>query len=176
LFGPGGYILIIGAQAFPISSRNSTAGIAHLLRKVGARRLLITRASTGALADAVHAELSLSEHTLLLEELPAFGEIFPRLAHETAADPFDPIPLPSREAFVDDCLAFMHSSGSTVCLKYCHQTAQSGLSPLCFRAFPNQSRGLLDFCIVWAWTKPSSVIRASISVRNHLIIDFMGGA
>jgi hypothetical protein len=85
-----------------------------MLRKTSAHRLLVTRRALAGLCDAVLAELAESGYELSLEEVPAFDAIFPKLAHETAADPFERIPLPARKAFADDVLMYIHSSGSTV--------------------------------------------------------------
>jgi hypothetical protein len=76
--------------------------------------MLITRGSTGELADIVKAELSEENHPLSLEEFPTLHDIYPRLGRETAADPFEPIAMPPRETFLDEVMVYIHSSGSTV--------------------------------------------------------------
>jgi hypothetical protein len=76
--------------------------------------MLITRGSTGELADTVKAELSEENHPLSLEEFPTLHDIYPRLGRETAADPFEPIAMPPSETFLDEVMVYIHSSGSTV--------------------------------------------------------------
>jgi hypothetical protein len=101
-------------QPFPISPRNSVPAISDLLRKTSTHRLFVTRGSLSDLCNVVKTELAESGHELSLEEVPALDAIFPKLAHETATDPFERMPLPDRGAFAEDVLMYCHSSGSTV--------------------------------------------------------------
>jgi hypothetical protein len=87
-----------------------------MIRKTATHRLLISRdPELVGLVDAVQKDLDDSGYELRLEEIPAFETIFPKLAHETAADPFERIPLPAQEVFVNNVVIYIHSSGSTVC-------------------------------------------------------------
>jgi acyl-coenzyme A synthetase/AMP-(fatty) acid ligase len=96
-----------------MSPRNSAAAICDMVKKVGAHRLMVTAASLGSLPNEVKEELAMAGYHLDIEELPAFPDIYPRLTHETAADPFEPIPLPARDTFINEVVIYIHSSGST---------------------------------------------------------------
>jgi hypothetical protein len=101
-------------QAFPMSPRNSSAAICHMLRKVSAHRLMVTAASLGALLSEVKEELAASGYELSIEELPAFTDIYPHFGFETADMSFKSLALPSADAFVNNVPLILHSSGSTV--------------------------------------------------------------
>jgi acyl-CoA synthetase (AMP-forming)/AMP-acid ligase II len=100
-------------QAFPMSPRNSSAAICHMLKKVSSHRLIVTSSSLGSLLDNVKKELADSDYAIDFQELPAFPDIYPYFTRETASDSFEPIKLPSRDAFVDEAILYIHSSGST---------------------------------------------------------------
>jgi hypothetical protein len=101
-------------QAFPMSPRNSSAAICHMMRKVSAHRLMVTAASLGTLLSEVKEELVASGYELSIEELPAFTDIYPHFGFETADMSFESLALPSADAFVNNAPLILHSSGSTV--------------------------------------------------------------
>ena len=86
-----------------------------MLRKVSAHRLVVTSAQLQPLLLGIEEELARAadDFKLSFVELPGLPEVYPRLAHERAEDPFNPVPLPPREAFKDDIVLYLHSSGST---------------------------------------------------------------
>jgi hypothetical protein len=113
-----------------------------MLKKTSAHRLLFTRDSLWSLLEAVRDELAGSGYEISLEELPAFEKVFPKLAHETAADPFEPVAMPARGVFVNDTLVILHSSGSTVSLpSFSIAPEFVGILTLLRRAFRSRSRG-----------------------------------
>lgn len=86
-----------------------------MLRKVSAHRLVVTSASLQPLVSGIEDELvrAADNFSLSFVELPRLPEVYPRLAHERAEDSFTPVPLPSRGAFKNDIVLYLHSSGST---------------------------------------------------------------
>jgi acyl-CoA synthetase (AMP-forming)/AMP-acid ligase II len=100
-------------QAFPMSPRNSSAAICHMLKQVSSHRLIVTASSLGPLLENIKKELAVSDYTIDIQELPVFPDIYPRFTRESASDPFESIEPPSRDAFVDGVVLYIHSSGST---------------------------------------------------------------
>jgi acyl-CoA synthetase (AMP-forming)/AMP-acid ligase II len=124
-----------------MSPRNSSAAICHMLRKVSSHRLIVTASSVGSLLGDVKKELAASEYSLDIQELPAFPDIYPCFTRETISDPFEPIALPSRDAFVDGIIPYIHSSGSTGFPKPIPWTHEV-LSKFTYAPFVTEYRGL----------------------------------
>jgi hypothetical protein len=85
-----------------------------MLRKVSAHRLMVTAASLGTLLSEVKEELAASDYEISIEELPAFTDIYPHFGFETADMSFEPLAMPTVDAFVNGAPLILHSSGSTV--------------------------------------------------------------
>jgi acyl-coenzyme A synthetase/AMP-(fatty) acid ligase len=124
-----------------MSPRNSSAAICHMLRKASSHRLIVTASSLGSLLEDVKNELAASDYGLDIQELPAFPDIYPYFTHENISDPFDPIELPSRDAFVDGVVLYIHSSGSTGFPKPIPWTHQV-LSKFTYASFVEEYRGV----------------------------------
>jgi hypothetical protein len=84
-----------------------------LLKKVGSHRLIATSSSLASLVNQVQEECISSGYHLVVEELPRFDEVYPLLARETAADPFEAMALPQANAYPEGVEMYLHSSGST---------------------------------------------------------------
>ncbi|KAJ7625710.1 hypothetical protein FB45DRAFT_922118, partial [Roridomyces roridus] len=104
-----------GIVPFPISNRNSSAAVLHLLNTTKSHRLLITKASLGPLTDAISADLAdLSvPYDLSVEEIPLLGQIYPHFGHESPSDEFISYPSPATRTPLDTVAMYLHSSGST---------------------------------------------------------------
>jgi hypothetical protein len=73
----------------------------------------VTASSLGSLLDDVKKELAASDYSIDIQEVPALPDIYLHFTQETIGDPFEPIALPARDAFVDETILCIHSSGST---------------------------------------------------------------
>jgi acyl-CoA synthetase (AMP-forming)/AMP-acid ligase II len=100
-------------KAFPISPRNSSTAICHVLRTVSSHRLIVTESSLDSLVNDVKAELASSDYDLNIHELPSLSDIYPHLSQESQDDAFEPILLSSRTESPDDAVLYIRSSGST---------------------------------------------------------------
>ncbi|KAJ7625813.1 putative nonribosomal peptide synthetase [Roridomyces roridus] len=100
---------------FPISNRNSSAAVLHLLNTTKSHRLLITKASLGPLTDAIAADLAALSvpYDLSIEEIPLLGQLYPHLGDESPSDQFIPYPSPAKCTPLDTVAMYLHSSGST---------------------------------------------------------------
>jgi acyl-coenzyme A synthetase/AMP-(fatty) acid ligase len=96
-----------------MSPRNSGAAVSSMLRKVSAHSLVITSSSVKPLLDDVKREMENDNYGLEVIELPSLIDIYPRLASETEADPFEPVLMAERDAFACGIVMYIHSSGST---------------------------------------------------------------
>ncbi|KAJ7470077.1 hypothetical protein B0H11DRAFT_2434091, partial [Mycena galericulata] len=100
---------------FPISSRNSPAGIFQLLRASSCHRMLATCVTLAPLLTAIRKHIAAVDpnFALTIDEIPLLGHMYPSIGLENLANPFQPyltqIPRPS----LDDIGLYMHSSGST---------------------------------------------------------------
>ncbi|KAJ7625698.1 putative aminoadipate reductase, partial [Roridomyces roridus] len=104
-----------GIVPFPISHRNSSAGVLHLLNTTKSHRLLITKASLGPLTDGISADLAALSvpYDLSVEEIPLLGQIYPHLGHESPSDVFISYPSPATRTPLDTVALYLHSSGGT---------------------------------------------------------------
>ncbi|KAJ7604122.1 putative aminoadipate reductase [Roridomyces roridus] len=104
-----------GIVPFPISNRNSSAAVVHLLDTTKSHRLLVTKASLGPLTDAISADLATLSvpYDLSVEEIPLLGQIYPYLGHEKLSHEFVPYPSPTTRTPLDTVAMYLHSSGST---------------------------------------------------------------
>ncbi|KAJ7625856.1 putative aminoadipate reductase [Roridomyces roridus] len=100
---------------FPISNRNSSAAVLHLLDTTKCHRVLITKTSLGPLTDAISAELATlsAPYDLSVEEVPFLGQLYPHLGRESPSDEFTPYPAPSTRTPLNTVAMYLHSSGST---------------------------------------------------------------
>ena len=100
-------VMRIGLAAFPISTRNSPAAIAHLLTKTRAPYLLV--GPEPAYQELVAHALKLLEETKTpiprIASMPVFEDLYAPQPHV----PFEP--LPALSFSMDDPVLIMHSSG-----------------------------------------------------------------
>ncbi|KAF7341009.1 Acetyl-CoA synthetase-like protein [Mycena sanguinolenta] len=102
--------IIAGLVPFPISHRNTTTAIFHLLKNTSSHRVLTTKGSA-RLLETVATNNAVYE--LSIEEIPLLGQIYPHLGHETTEHQFVPYPSPTTSISLDDVALYLHSSGST---------------------------------------------------------------
>ncbi|KAJ7634662.1 hypothetical protein FB45DRAFT_669383, partial [Roridomyces roridus] len=114
------HALIVGLMTanlvpFPISPRNSAAGIFQLLRASSCHRILATCVTLAPLVAAIKEHVSQvdPDYILDIEEVPLLAQIYPNLGFETPALPFQPYPFNASRSSPDDVELYMHSSGST---------------------------------------------------------------
>ncbi|KAJ3773057.1 putative aminoadipate reductase [Lentinula raphanica] len=107
-------IVKAGLVPFPISPRNSSPALAHLIQATSAHRVLTTHNTLRSVADGLKAELDSINPTyeLHVEEAPTLQDAFPFLGREVADDPFIPISQQSSPQDSDKGI-YLHSSGST---------------------------------------------------------------
>ncbi|KAJ6591051.1 hypothetical protein DFH09DRAFT_891898, partial [Mycena vulgaris] len=109
---------------FPISPRNSAAGIFQLLRDSSCHRIIATCITLGPLLAGIKKHIAEfdPEFVLTIEEIPSLGQIYPNLGAETSNFPFQPYSKQISRASLDDIGLYMHSSGSTGLPKTIAQT------------------------------------------------------
>ncbi|KAE9406898.1 acetyl-CoA synthetase-like protein [Gymnopus androsaceus JB14] len=107
-------IMKAGLVPFPISPRNSSAALLHLIRKSSTHRIIMTQTTLQGVVDGLKAELEMSDpsYMLSIEEAPALHDAYPFLGKETAEDPFTPISPALSPKDLDKGI-YLHSSGST---------------------------------------------------------------
>ena len=135
-------IVRAGYTAFPISTRNSPAAIAHLLRKTNANHLLIgSESALRALVSEAFALLTDMEPPSTSPML-LFDEIY-----KSDDEPFEM--LPAINFHMEDPAVILHSSGSTAFPKpivWTHyRSVQVGLTP-CMWCLLFRLPGLLIIC------------------------------
>ncbi|TCD62140.1 hypothetical protein EIP91_007292 [Steccherinum ochraceum] len=103
-----------GIVPFPMSPKNSPEAVCHMLRTTKCHRVL-SQPSLSALTSAVKATLEEEGHSVQLEELPAFHDIFPTLVSRQVNGDAHVEPYPARNPprGMDDLVIYIHSSGST---------------------------------------------------------------
>lgn len=95
-----------------MSPRNSAAAICDMVRKVSAHR--IVGMGPSVLLDEVQQQLQREDYAVMIEEMPLFTDVYPRLAHDTRDESFDSVPPFEGGALSADIPAlYLHSSGST---------------------------------------------------------------
>lgn len=99
-------IIRAGYTAFPISTRNSPAAVAHLLQKVNVAHVLVGAES--ALQALIAESLTLVKDQAQPPTSPmlSFSDIYPAEDHELF------VPLPPVKHGADDASYILHSSGS----------------------------------------------------------------
>ncbi|KAF7378108.1 Acetyl-CoA synthetase-like protein [Mycena sanguinolenta] len=102
--------IIAGLVPFPISHRNTTAAIFHLLKNTGSHRVLTTIGSR-RVVETVSTDNA--GYDLSIEDIPLLGQIYPHLGHETPKHPFVPYLSPTTSISLDNVALYLHSSGST---------------------------------------------------------------
>ncbi|KAF9552954.1 acetyl-CoA synthetase-like protein [Agrocybe pediades] len=126
-------ILRAGYIVFPISPRNSSSAVAHLISMVNAECVLVGRdPAMSALAnDALNIMTAhyTDNSTPALATMPAFQDLF--VSGPGAAQSTDDIPFEKRDP--GETILYIHSSGSTAFPKpipwTAHQFAQLALTP-----------------------------------------------
>ncbi|KAJ7470082.1 hypothetical protein B0H11DRAFT_2434130 [Mycena galericulata] len=101
---------------FPISSRNSPAGIFQLLRASSCHRMLATCVTLAPLLTAIRKHIAAVDpnFALTIDEIPSLGHIYPSIGLETLDYPFHPYPTLIPRPSLDDIGLYMHSSGTSV--------------------------------------------------------------
>lgn len=106
-----------GYRAFPISPRNSTAGVANLLQKMAVKYLFVSgdQAMQELATTACEKNRSL-EGNLEVEllEVPTYETLF-GVSAESSDAVFEPLPLPLKHD-VDSVVMILHSSGMSLSL------------------------------------------------------------
>ncbi|KAG5724635.1 L-aminoadipate-semialdehyde dehydrogenase [Termitomyces sp. T112] len=105
-------LIVAGFVPFPISPRNTASSVACMLEKVACHRLLINNSLLPFVIAAVNTSLS-DCYEVLIEEIPSISIVYPRLAYEAAAHPFQRYPDPPRRLSATDICMILHSCGST---------------------------------------------------------------
>ncbi|KAF8193608.1 hypothetical protein K438DRAFT_1720091 [Mycena galopus ATCC 62051] len=115
------HALLVGLMAadlipFPISPRNSPAGIFELLRASSCHRIIATCTTLGPLIAGIKNHIADVDpnFALTIAEIPLLSQIYPNLGAETTDCAFQPYAI-STEILLspDDTALYMHSSGST---------------------------------------------------------------
>lgn len=117
-----------------MSPRNTATAIIKLMKETSCHTLITTKQTLQPLIRDIESELQSLDSTypLCIEEVPPLHEIFPRLGHEKAEDPFDPYPRGIRPP-LDSISMYIHSSGSTGLPKTVPQTFKSMVHWASFR-------------------------------------------
>ncbi|KAF8129542.1 acetyl-CoA synthetase-like protein [Boletus edulis] len=102
---------IAGWVPFPVSPRNSAAGVASMMEKTNCSRIVTHDHAHRVLIDSIRREFGGEELTVY--ELPSFHHVFPKLGRENVVDPFVPYPPALKRPDLDSPAIYMHSSGST---------------------------------------------------------------
>lgn len=107
----------------------------NLLEKVSCHRLIATQITLATLLDGIKSELvsHSPEFELSIEEVPSLFQIYTKLGHETAEDPFEAYPPGNARPGLTDVAFYLHSSGSTGFPKAIPQTHGSAVSWASFR-------------------------------------------
>ncbi|KAK7042179.1 Non-canonical non-ribosomal peptide synthetase FUB8 [Favolaschia claudopus] len=129
---------------FPISPRNSAAGILQMLRSASCHRIIATCTTLGPLLAELrkHITENDAEFQLTVEEIPSLGEIYPNLGVENSACVFQPYPSQTPPQLDDICL-YMHSSGSSGLPKTIAQTHRA-LMQWCQLPAVTEARDILE--------------------------------
>ncbi|KAJ7782239.1 putative aminoadipate reductase [Mycena maculata] len=128
-------LMVADLIPFPISPRNSPAGIFQLLRTSSCHRILATCVTLEPLLTGLKKHIAEVDPDFVLnvEEVPSVAQIYPSLAAETSECSFQPyLPRVSHPS-LDDITLYMHSSGSTGFPKAISQTHRTLLH---WRALP----------------------------------------
>ncbi|GAW10245.1 pre-mRNA-splicing factor ATP-dependent RNA helicase PRP43 [Lentinula edodes] len=141
-------IMKAGLVPFPISPRNSSAALLHLLRKTCTHRILMTQITLRGVVEGLKAELHMVDPTyeLSIEEVPSLQDAYPHLGREVAGDPFTPI-NPVFSPKDSDKGLYLHSSGSTGFPKpilFTHQIIKDDASLLYIRKMREVSHNPLN--------------------------------
>jgi acyl-CoA synthetase (AMP-forming)/AMP-acid ligase II len=102
-------------QPFPISPRNSAAGIFQLLRASSCHRIIATCVTLAPLLAGLKKHIAGADPDFILdiEEMPPLGQIYPNLDTETPDCPFQTYPTQISPVQLDKIGLYFHSSGST---------------------------------------------------------------
>lgn len=159
-----------GYSAFPISTRNSPAAVAHLLQKVNAAHVLV---------GTERANQTLISESLALIEGVAKPSISVMLSYDNMYLEGDEefVPLPPVKYNMDDVAFIIHSSGSTAFPKPIfwtyYQYSQASLTPCQSRnRFGLVSTRAEKYCIYRLWR--SGFYRASSCVSFNADVPCHG--
>ncbi|KAJ7339194.1 hypothetical protein DFH08DRAFT_748571, partial [Mycena albidolilacea] len=108
-------IMTANCVPFPISPRNSPAGILQLLRASSCHRILATRATLAPLLAGLEKQVAEAdtEFALSIEEIASLSDIYPHLGVEKPDCQFQPYSSAGPRPSLDDVGLYLHSSGST---------------------------------------------------------------
>ncbi|KAG8877545.1 hypothetical protein FRB98_006665 [Tulasnella sp. 332] len=110
-------IILLGHTAFPISTRNSVAAVAHLLQEAKAERLIV--AGGEPIRKVVHdvtlqiSEQAIKPTSLKVINAPTFGSIFPKHGPHQDSEGSRPVKIQTRRPGMSEVALILHSSGST---------------------------------------------------------------
>ncbi|KAJ6553072.1 hypothetical protein B0H19DRAFT_1030172, partial [Mycena capillaripes] len=125
---------------FPMSPRNSSAGIFQLLKASSCHRIIATCETLGPLLAGLQKHIAEvdPDFVLEIEEIPLLGQIYPNLGAEKADGSFQPYTTGTSPDSLDDIGLYLHSSGSTGYPKTIGQThrALQRIIDRCSRLFP----------------------------------------
>lgn len=97
-------IMRAGAVAFPVSVRNSDAGIVHLLRKTGATHMFVSQ-DPGMQGLAAASLKQMPDSTITTSDMPSFDALYSAQDGELLPE--------AKNISLDDRGLILHSSGST---------------------------------------------------------------
>ncbi|KDQ23277.1 hypothetical protein PLEOSDRAFT_1068285 [Pleurotus ostreatus PC15] len=99
-------IMRAGCKVFPISPRNSDAGTANMMQKMGVRYMFVS--SDQAMQDLAERACERLDQEVKLLPIPTFRELYGHAKHISS----EPVP-PIIETGPEDIAIILHSSGST---------------------------------------------------------------
>ncbi|KAJ7623601.1 putative aminoadipate reductase [Roridomyces roridus] len=100
---------------FPMSPRNSPAGVFSLLRASACHRIIATCVTLASLLEELQGYIAQEDpgYSLVIEQVPSLDAIYPNLGNETAHCQFQLYSRPRTRTSLDDIALYMHSSGSS---------------------------------------------------------------
>ncbi|KAJ7181546.1 hypothetical protein C8R43DRAFT_1101377 [Mycena crocata] len=105
----------ISTKPFPMSPRNSPAGIFNLLRASSYHRIIVTCVTLAPLLAEIReygGQID-PDFVLNIKESPSLRQLYPNLGREQPHCSFQPYPTYVSHASLDDIALYLHSSGST---------------------------------------------------------------
>ncbi|KAJ7612097.1 putative aminoadipate reductase [Roridomyces roridus] len=100
---------------FPMSPRNSPAGVFSLLRASGCHRIIATCVTLASPLEELQGYIAREDpgYSLVIEQIPSLDVIYPNLGHETSDCQFQLYSRPRTRTSLDDIALYLHSSGSS---------------------------------------------------------------
>ncbi|GJF00089.1 acetyl-CoA synthetase-like protein [Phanerochaete sordida] len=105
-------IMRAGLTPYPMSPRNSSQGVCHMLETVGCTRI-VGHAATAGLIREVQSEMQSKGIAVRFEEMPGFTEALSELARDARGVTIAPYPKSPEAVDVMKSALYIHSSGST---------------------------------------------------------------